>query len=113
METIEEMGQSTGAAAEVIAGPRYRPHPQIEKANPQISKQATMLKDLFEKISSIPLQTLIFGGGGVAMLFNIGYFLIVGPSLMNAFSIQEHLLFALSGAAVVSAFISIFFNVVN
>jgi len=63
-----------------------------------------------------PIGALSLFGLSAAMIFNCGYFFVVGLPFMSLFPVQEHIVFALSGAVIsilLGSTLSIFPGILN
>ena len=91
------------------AGKMAQPGPE---ANPLI-RLANAISPLVSGVSAIPLPQLTLAGAILAFSYNLGYFRAIGLIFMSLFSIQEHIVFALSGLVEITVLliaISIIFN---
>ena len=68
-------------------------------------KLLTSLAPFLDDLSRISLPLLTVAGATLAFAYNIGYFWAVGVIFMSLFSVQEHIVFALSGLVELAIFI--------
>jgi hypothetical protein len=77
---------------------------------------APATQPLLKALAQIPIPVITLFGSTLAAAFNLGFFLSVGVIFMSLFSIQEHIVFAISGFVEVTLFlaaISIVFQAVR
>jgi hypothetical protein len=60
-----------------------------------------VFRSLGGRLAAVPLSAVTIGGSALAFAFNLGFFTAVGTSFLSLFTVQEHLVFALSGAFIV------------
>ena len=85
----------------VVVDFRRRQRQPVQVAEVQQQPSEPML----EAVLALPLPALTLFGSGLAVAFNLGFFWAVGIVFMSLFSIQEHVVFAISGLVDVSAFL--------